>query len=261
MKIFVCIKYVPDTSEVEVELEEDGRAVDTSRFSFDINDADNYAVEEAVLLKEQYGGQVTVLSIGPEDSEIMIRTALAKGADRAIRIEDPRLAAHDPLMVARVLRAAVEEDFDLVLCGCMASDDGHMSVGVAMAQELGVSHAAMVTRVEEQGEGLRVHRELEGGLQEVVDLSLPAVLTIQTGINEPRYASIRGIRSAQKKELTVKDLEGLNLKAEQVDSSASLIKREQLYLPEIVSRAEMIEGEPEEKAEKLAAILKKEGLI
>jgi len=263
MKTFVCIKYVPDTSEADVKLDETGLGVDTSRFSFDINEADNYAVEEAVQIKENHGGEVSVLSIGPQSSEVTIRMALAKGGDDAIRVEDSRIFEHDPLAVAKVLSAAVkDQDYKLILTGCMANDDGNMSVGVAMAEELGIPHASMVKQVEVLDEGkVRAYRELEGGVMEVVELTLPAVLTIQTGINEPRYAPIKGIRQAKKKELKVMSLDDLGLPAEQVDESASKIKLNKMYIPEVEAKAEFIEGEePEEKAEKLAEILQKGGL-
>ncbi len=262
MKTFVCIKYVPDTSEAEVKVNSEGTAVESSRFSFDINDADNYAVEEAVQIQEKNEGAVTVLSIGPKESEVMIRMAMAKGCDDAVRIEDARIAAFDPLMVAKVLAGAIKgQEFDLVLTGCMAADDGQMATGVALAEELGVPHAAMVKKVEILDGKVKVHRELEGGLMEVVEVTLPAVLTIQTGINEPRYAPIRGIRAAQKKELKVVNLDELGVAAGEVDADASKIVLEKLYIPEVVSSAEFIEGEPDEKAEKLASILVKGGLV
>lgn len=262
MKMFVCIKYVPDTSEAEVKVNPDGVTVDSSRFSFDINDADNYAVEESVLIKEAKEGDVTVVSIGPKQSDVMIRMAMAKGCDQAVRIEDDRIAGHDPLMVAKVLAGAIRgQEFDLVLTGCMASDDGHMSTGVALAEELGVNHASMVKKVEVLDGKVRAHRELEGGLLEVVELELPAVLTIQTGINEPRYAPIRGIRQAQKKELKVVSLDDLGVDPASVGSDASMVVLEELYIPEVESSAEFIEGEAEEKAEKLASILVKGGLV
>ncbi len=262
MKSFVCIKYVPDTSEAEVKLNPDGLTVDESRFSFDINDADNYAVEESVLIKEAKGGEVTVLSIGPKQSEVMIRMAMAKGCDQAVRVEDERIAAHDPLMVAKVLAGAIKgQEFDLVLTGCMANDNWNMVTGVALAEELGVNHASMVNKMEILDGKVKVHRELEGGLLEAVELELPAVITIQTGINEPRYAPIRGIRQAQKKELKVVGLDDLGMDSSTVDVDASQIVLEKLYIPEVESSAEFIEGEPEEKAEKLASILHKGGLL
>ncbi len=262
MKIFTCIKYVPDTSEAEVKLNAEGTAVDSSRFSFDINDADNYAVEESVLIKEKYEGSVTVVSIGPKQSDVMIRMAMAKGCDDAIRIEDERIATYDPLMVARVLAGAIkDQEFDLIFTGCMAEDYGQAATGVALAEILGVSHAAYVKKVEVEDGKVKAHRELEGGLMEVVEITLPAVLTIQTGINEPRYAPIRGIRQAQKKELKVMNLDDLGIPAGEVGAEGSLLVLEKLYIPVVESKAEIIEGEPDEKAEKLASILVKGGLV
>ncbi len=262
MKIVVCIKYVPDTSEAEVKINPAGTAVESGRFSFDINDADNYAVEEAILIKENHGGEVTVLSIGSKESEMMIRMALAKGCDRAVRVEDPRIASFDPLMVTRVLAGVIEGlEFDLVLTGCMASDDGHATTGVALAEMLGANHAAMVKKTEIGDGRVKTHRELEGGLMEVMEVNLPAVLTIQTGINEPRYAPFRGIRQAQKKELKVVNLDDLGIPVNTVDVSASRIILEKLFIPEVVSTAEFIEGETEEKVAKLASILLKGGLV
>ncbi len=262
MNTFVFIKRVPDTSEAEVKVDAAGKDVDSSKFSFDINDADNYAVEEAIVIKEAAGGTVKVVSMGPKDGDVMIRMALAKGGDSAIRVDDPRINVVDPLKVAKVLAAVVKgQEFDLLLTGCMAGDDGNMSVGVAMAEELGISHAAMVKKVE-VGEGkVKVYRELEGGLSEVVELDLPAVLTIQTGINEPRYAPIKGIRMAQKKELKVLSLDDLGLSEDEVNEASSLIELKNLYIPEVVSNAEIIEGAPEEKAEILAEKLVKGGLL
>jgi len=262
MKTFVCIKRVPDTSEAEVKVDATGKNVDSSRFSFDINDADNYAVEEAVLIKEAKGGTVQVVCMGPQDADVMIRMALAKGGDSAIRIDDPRINALDPLKVAKVLAAAIKsQGFDLVLTGCMASDDGNTAVGVALAEELGVPHAAMVKKLEVEDGKVKAYRELEGGMAEVVEITLPAVITIQTGINEPRYAPIRGIREAQKKELKVLKIEDLGLAEDEVSAASSLVELQKLYIPEVVSRAEVIEGTPEEKAEIMATKLVKGGLL
>ncbi len=262
MKTFVCIKRVPDTSEAEVKVDAAGKDVDSSKFSFDINDADNYAVEEAVLIKEAKGGTVQVVCMGPSDSDVMIRMALAKGGDSAMRIDDPRINALDPLQAAKALAAAIKgQEFDLVLTGCMSNDNGNMATGVALAEELGVSHAAMVKKLEVEEGKIKAYRELEGGIAEVVEVVLPAVVTIQTGINEPRYAPIRGIRMAQKKELKVLKIEDLGLSEEEVGAAGSLVEMQQFYIPEVVSTAEIIEGEPEEKAEIMATKLVKGGLL
>ena len=262
MKTFVCLKRVPDTSEAEIKIDPTGRGVDSSRFSFGINDADNYAVEEAVLIKEAGGGTVKFICAGPQDADIIIRMALAKGGESAIRIDDERINYRDPLQVAKVLAAVIkQEEFDLVMTGCMSADDSNMSVGVALAEELGVPHAAMVKKVEVADGKVKVQRELEGGLSEVLEMSLPAVLTIQTGINVPRYAPIRGLREAQRKELKVLKLDDLNLSEDEVNEAGSLVELLKLYIPEVVSMAEIIEGAPEEKAEIMAGKLVKGGLL
>ena len=262
MKTFVCIKRVPDTSEAEVKVDSSGKDVDSSKFSFDINDADNYAVEEAIQIKEAQGGTVQLVNVGTQEADMIIRMALAKGADSAMRIDDSRINQLDPLKVAKVLAASLkDQEFDLVLTGCVSNDYGNMSTGVALAEELGVPHAAMVRKVEVQDGKVVVHRELEGGLYEMDELTLPAVLTIQTGINEPRYAPIKGIRQAKKKELKVMSLDDLGVPEDQVNEASSLFELQQFYIPEIESKAEVIEGEPEEKGEILAEKLVKGGLL
>ena len=262
MKTFVCIKRVPDTSEAEVKVDSSGKDVDSSKFSFDINDADNYAVEEAIQIKEAQGGTVQLVNVGTQEADMIIRMALAKGADSAMRIDDSRINQLDPLKVAKVLAASLkDQEFDQVLTGCVSNDCGNMSTGVALAEELGVPHAAMVRKVEVQDGKVVVHRELEGGLYEMDELTLPAVLTIQTGINEPRYAPIKGIRQAKKKELKVMSLDDLGVPEDQVNEASSLFELQQFYIPEIESKAEVIEGEPEEKGEILAEKLVKGGLL
>lgn len=262
MNVFVCIKRVPDTSAAEVKIAPGGKNVEIKGLTFDINEADNYALEESILIKEATGGTVQVLTIGAAEDDVMIRMALAKGGDSAIRIDDPSFKAKDdPLQVAKVLAAAIKgQPFDLVLTGCMANDDSFMSVGVALAEELGVPHAAMVKKVDLIDGKLRVRRELEGGLGEVLEMSLPAVLTIQTGINKPRYALLKGIKAAQKKELKPLKLKDIGLTAEEIENG-SRIELQRFYIPELVSHAEVIEGEPDKKAEILAEKLIKGGII
>ena len=261
MKVLVCIKMVPDTSESDVSVDKSGKDIVTNGLKLDINEADNYAVEEAMQIKEAHEGTVKVLSMAPQSADVMIRMALAKGGESALRIEDPRVNVRNPLQVAKVLAAAVKQDaYDLVLTGCMSSDDKNMSVGVALAEELGYNHAAMVKHVE-VGEGkVTVQRELEGGLLEVTEVALPAVLAVQTGINTPRYAPVRELRQAMKKELKVVNLDELGVEEGQVNEAGSKVEMLGLYHPEVVSNAEMLEGSPEEKAEQIAFKLVKGGL-
>lgn len=262
MKILVCIKMVPDTSEAEVSIDKTGKDITTNGLKFDINEADNYAVEEAMLIKEAHNGAVKVLSMAPQSADVMIRMALAKGGESAIRIEDSRVNVRNPLQVAKVLASVIKnEEFDLVLTGCMSSDDKNMSVGVALAEELGVNHASMVKHVDVGDGKVTVQRELEGGLLEVTEVSLPAVLTVQTGINTPRYAPVRELRQAMKKELKVVNLDDLGVDENQVNEGGSKVKLLGFYLPQVISNAEMLEGSPDEKADKLAFKLMKGGLL
>lgn len=265
MNVVVCVKQVPDTSDpdTEVHIDSSGRDVDRSKFSFVINDADNYAVEEAILLKEKHGGEVTVANIGPETANQVIRMALAKGGDSAIRLEDEKFEFSDAVATARLLAAAVKDlGCDIVMTGCMASDDGYTAVGVALAQVLGLPHAAMVKSVEVVEEGkLKVGREIEGGLIEMIEIQTPCVLTIQTGINEPRYASFKGIRAASKKEIKLMDLAATGLSENEVGEVGSKSVMVQYSMPEIGELAEILEGDAAETSVKLAGILKDKGLV
>ena len=265
MNIAVCVKQVPDTSdpETEVHIDASGRGVDQSKFSFVINDADNFAVEEAILLKEKHGGEVTVINMGSESANQVIKMALAKGGDQAIRLDDEKFAFSDITATARLLASAIKDlGCDLVLTGCMASDDGYGSVGVALAQMLGVPHAAYVKTVEViDDKKLKVGRELEGGLLEMCEIETPCVLTIQTGGNEPRYASFKGIREASKKEIKVMDLAATGLSEDEVGEAGSVAVMTGYSVPEVGEIAEILEGDPAETSGKLAAILKEKGLV
>lgn len=265
MKIVVCVKQVPDTSDpdTEVHIDGTGKGVDQSKFSFVINDADNFAVEEAILLKEKHGGEVTVVNIGSEAANQVVRMALAKGGDSAIRLDDEKFAYSDVVATARLLQAAIKDiECDLVLTGCMATDDGYGAVGVTLAQLMEVPHAAYVKTVEFlDDKRLKVGRELEGGLLEMNEIEMPCVLTIQTGGNEPRYASFKGIREASKKEIKVMDLAATGLAEDQVGEAGSVAVMSQYSVPEVGELAEMLEGDPGETAAKLADVLKEKGLV
>ncbi len=261
MKILVCTKLVPDTSESDVSIDKTGKDIATNGLKFDINEADNYAVEEAILTREAKEGEVDVLCMAPQSADVVIRMALAKGCERALRIEDPRVNVRNPLQAAKVLAAAKDQAYDLIFTGCMSSDDKNMSVGAALAEELGMNHAAMVKHVEIGDGKVTVQRELEGGLLEVSEVALPAVLSVQTGINTPRYAPVRELRKAMKKELKVVNLDDIGVDENQVNEAGSKVELLKLYYPEVISNAEMIEGTPEEKAEQIAFKLVKGGLL
>ena len=202
------------------------------------------------------------MTMGGKDSDDTLRMGLAKGAESAIRLEDPAFEGSDGIATARILASAIKDlEYDLILTGCMASDNWYSVVGPALAEMLEIPHAAMVTHVEVEDNKVKASRELEGGLLEVLDIDLPAVLTIQTGINEPRYASIMGIAKASKKEIALKAAGDLGLSGDEVGTDGSKTKIEEMTLPVQEKMAELIPGAPEEAAEKLSAILKERGLV
>mgnify|MGYP000267586356 CR=1 FL=1 len=261
MKILVTVKEV---AEVEDEFEISGLDVDDRYLDYDLNEWDDYAVEEAVRISEESDDvEVVTVTIGPERSEETIRMALAKGADRALRIWDDDVEAAEFLDVrtkAEILSTVVEEeDPDLVLSGVQADDDGFGATGVSLADALGFEWAAVVNDLELDVEErvASVHRELEGGVEELTDVELPAVLTIQTGINEPRYASLRGIRQAQRKEITPMTLDDLGLSADVAESDLEIVD---MYEPESESDATLFEGSAEDTAGQLAEVLRDGGV-
>jgi electron transfer flavoprotein beta subunit len=258
--IIVCVKRVPETTEADVVIEKSGRDIDKSGLVFDLNEWDRYAVEEAILLKEKQGGKVTVLTVGEEKSYESLQKCLAMGADDAIRLTDPAFNGSDGYATAKVLAEAIRKiNYDLILTGAQAEDDGYGQVGVVLAEMLGIPHAALVNRIEVQDNHVKVHRELEGGLEDVFEILLPAVLTIQTGINEPRYVSLLGIRKAAKKEIKVIRASDLDLKAGDIGPAGSDIRLEKVFLPQVGEGAEILEGKPEEVALKIFDILKDKG--
>lgn len=263
MQIVVCCKRVPDTAEADVQIDSSGSGIVTDRLVYTLNEADNYALEEALLIREKHGGSIVLISVGPRAAEEVLRMGLAKGADRAVRIDDAELVGADASVIARLLSRAIEPlKPDLILCGSQASDDGQGLIGVMLAARLGLPHAAYVSRV-----GLReqsdvkttaVWRELEGGLLEKNEIPLPAVITVQTGINTPRYASIMGIKRAQAKELKVATLGDLGAGPADTVPDTELV---QLAVPKAERHAEMLTGDVNESSARLAAILKERGLV
>jgi electron transfer flavoprotein beta subunit len=260
MNIVVCVKRVPETAEADLKIGPDKKAIVEEGLAFQINESDNYALEQALLIKEDLGGEVTVLTLGPEASEEVLRMSMAKGADTAVRLADDAFLGGDAVATAGALGAAIKEmEYDLVLTGCMASDDGATAVGVALAEILGIPHATYVVQMEVEDGRATVGRELEGGLIEKLDVTLPAVVTIQTGINEPRYASIMGIAKASKREIARKSVSDLGLSAAGVGSAGSRTVIEGFEYPPAGEGAEMLEGTPAEASGKLAQVLKEKG--
>lgn len=260
MNIIVCIKRVPDTADADITIDKSGKDIDKGGLAFDLNEWDSYAIEEAILLKEKLGGTVTVFSVGGEDSNESLRKCLAMGADDAVRLSDPAFAGSDGFVTARILAEAIRKrPYDLILTGTQAEDDGYGQVGVVMAEMLSIPHVSIVNRIDAEEKKIKAHRELEGGLEEVVEVDLPALLTIQTGINEPRYVSIMGIRKVAKKEIKTLGTADLNLKSEEVGFAGSDIQLDKVFLPPVGEGAELLAGKPEEIAQKVFDILKEKG--
>lgn len=262
LDIIVCVKHVPETAEAEIKIDATGKAIENTGLVFDINEWDDYALEEAVRIKERLGGTVTAVTVGLEDADSTLRKCLARGADNAIRVADPKIEGSDGYAIAKILNSVIKDlPSDLVLTGALSGDDGYTMVGPILAEMLGIQHATMVKKVALDNGVAKVNRELEGGLEETVEVRLPAVLSVQTGINEPRYVSIMGIRKAMKKEIKVLGLADIGLSENDVGEQGSWIKIERLYLPPVEKQAQFIEGTPEEAAAKIAEVLKARGLI
>jgi electron transfer flavoprotein beta subunit len=254
MKIAVCIKQVP-TREWQPRLNDDKTWIREADASFEMNEPDAYALEEALRLKEKHGGEVVVCSAGPSRVAQVIREALARGADRAIHVEDDALASADGFVTSAALAAAMkDEKFDLVLTGLQSDDQGFAQVGVILAEKLGLPHATIIMEVEvaDTSGGLRVKRELEGGWFQWVAMPLPAVLTIQSGINQLRYATLKGIMAAKKKEIR---------KAAPAAGTAAKQKIVSLYVPEKTKRTQIIGGSPAEAAKELVKRLREEARV
>ena len=263
MKILVTVKEV---AEVDDEFEISGLDIDEASLEYDLNEWDDYAVEEAVQIAEASDDDVEVVTVtvGPERAEETVRMALAKGADRGVRVWDDAFEGAQFLDVgtkADVIAAVAEaEEPDLILSGVQASDDSNGATGVALAERLDLEWAAVVNDLDLDAEAgiASVHRELEGGIEELTDVELPAVLTIQTGINEPRYASLRGIRQAQRKPLETESLGDIGLDASVVDSP---VERTSMYEPESESDAVVWDGSADETAGELAELLREKGVV
>ena len=260
MDIIVCIKRVPETAEADIVLDDTGVGIEQEDLVFDINEWDNYAMEAAIQIKEEVGGSITVVTVGDEEAEDTLRRALAMGGDRALHLSDEAFLGGDPYAIARALHGALKgTSFDLLLTGVQAGDDGYGQVGSILAELFNLAHACMVNHLEVEGSKLHVHRELEGGLEEACEIEMPAVLSIQTGINEPRYVSIMGIRKARKKELREIDVQEVGLNSDELGSAGSLIEIKEMYLPPAEKQAEMLGGSLDEISEKVVGILKEKG--
>ena len=252
MRIAVCVKQVV-TREWQLRVAESGTWIRDSDASFELNEPDAYALEEALRLKEKHSGEVVVCSAGPARAAQVIREALARGADRAIHVESDALATADAVTVATALADAVrDEKFDLVLTGLQSDDQGFGQVGVVLAEKLGMPHATIIMEVQASDAGLRVKRELEGGWFQWVSLPLPALLTIQSGINQLRYATLKGIMAAKKKEIR---------KVVPSPPGETLQRILKVSFPEKAKQTQMISGSAAEAAKQLVAKLRDEARV
>ncbi|MGD9332625.1 MAG: electron transfer flavoprotein subunit beta/FixA family protein [Desulfobacterales bacterium] len=259
MEILVCVKRVPDTSENEIELNGAGNDIDRDDLVFSVNEWDNYAVEEALQIVDKVGGSVTVVSVGDDESEEVIRREMAMGADKGILLSDDAFEGADGHGVAAILKAAVDQgNYDLILTGAQA-DDGAAQVGGMLAAMMDVPFASLVNHIDTDGDKLKIAREIEGGHQEMHDISLPCVLSIQTGINEPRYVGIRGIRKVASVEIPVLGAADLGLDPAAVGGGGARVRRADYFLPDMGDGAEILEGSTEEIIDKLIELLKAKG--
>ncbi len=252
MKILVCMKQVPQ-KDAPLKLNEAGTWI-REDVSYEVNEPDAYALEEALRQKEKHGGEVVVITAGPARAQQALREALAKGADRAIHLEDPAFVGLDAYNTARAFAEAIkQEQFDLIFTGLQSDDYGYAQTGVILAELLGWPHATIIMQIEKNDAGIRVKRELEAGYFQFVQMPLPAVLTIQSGINKLRYATLIGIKQAKNKPLrkvTLDEVKGAIAENRQ--------KIERLYVPQKTKKTEKIEGPPAEVAKKIVEKLKNE---
>ena len=253
MKIIVCIKQVPAK---DAPLAIAGNWIKESDIGFEMNEPDSYALEEALRLKEKHGGEVIALSLGPERVKQTIKEALAKGADRGIHIADDNFAQLDPLGSAQVLAAAIaKQNADLLLTGLQSDDHGFGQTGVLLAGLLNLPHATIIMQIDVQDGKMKLKRELEAGWFQHIECPLPAVLSIQSGINKVRYATIKGIMDAKKKEITTLTRESLGVSLEPTQ------RVEKIYVPEKTKKTEYLTGTPKEIAGQLVEKLKFEARV
>lgn len=260
MKVMVCLKQVPH-QDARLEVRSDGSWIQEDNIKFEINSYDTYALEEALRLKDADGDtEVFVVSLGPDRVTQSLRTALGMGADRAVHVNDPAVEGSDALGIAKTLAAVAKaESADLIFCGLMSDDGNFAAVPPMLAELLDIPSATGVLKTEVNGQ-VRVNRELEGGALEVVEMPTPCLLAIQTGANQVRYASLKGIMQAKKKPLDVKTAAELGV-ADQVGADNAKAKIEKIYIPPKSDSAEILEGGTGEVVAQLVTKIKELGLL
>jgi|SRR5579863_76766 len=260
MEILVCARRVPDTSENEIALNSDGNDIERDELVYSINEPDNYAVEEALQIVARVGGNVTVATVGAEDDEEILRREMAMGANHGVLITDDAFAGSDARGIATILKAFVQKgSYDLILTGVQA-EDGGAQVGGMLAALLDYPFASLVNSIEVvDGEKLKISREIEGGNKEISGIDLPCVLSIQTGINEPRYVGMKGIRQVASIPIPTYGATELALGASTVGAAAAKVTRVDYFVPALGKSAEMLEGTREENIEKLLELVAAKG--
>ncbi len=260
MNIIVCLKQVPDT-ETQIKIGSDAKSIVTDDIKWVMNPYDEFGVEEALRLKEKFGGEVTMVCLGPKRGTETIRTALAMGADKGILVSDEALEGSDSLAIAKALAAAIKDlEYDLIFTGQRGVDDDMGTVGASLAEFLGIPQLSLIIQVDvaEDGKSVKVTRPVEGQAL-VIESSLPALITAQKGLNEPRYASLPGIMKAKKKPLEEKTLADLGLDSSEFGEGSRKVKILELTPPPEREGGKIIEGEtPQEKAAELAKLLHEE---
>ena len=260
MDILVCVRRVPDTSENEIELNRAGNDIDREDLVYSINEPDNYAVEEALQIVQRAGGDITVVTVGSDEDEEVLRRQLAMGASHGVLLSDEAFAGSDGRGIAAILAAFVRQrHFDLILTGVQA-EDGAAQVGGMLAALLDYPFASLVNSIDVVApRTLKVSREIEGGNNEINEIDLPCVLSIQTGINEPRYVGMRGIRQVASVPIPKLGAAELALAPEMAGAGAAKVKRLDYFAPPAGKGAEMLQGSREEVAGRLMELLKSKG--
>jgi len=260
VEILVCARRVPDTSENEIELNSAGNDIERDELVYSINEPDNYAVEEALQIVARVGGHVTVATVGGEDDEEILRREMAMGANHGVLITDDAFSGSDGKGIATILTAFVQRDhYDLILTGVQA-EDGAAQVGGMLAAMLDYPFASLVTSIEVlEGKKLKVSREIEGGNKEMNEIDLPCVLSIQTGINEPRYVGMRGIRQVASVPIPTFSASALGLDPSAVGEAAAKVKRVDYFVPVLGKGAEILHGTREENIDKVLELVAAKG--
>ena len=263
MDILVCMKQVPDT-EAKIVVNPEGTGIVTDGIKYVMNPYDEFAVEEALKIKEKSGGSVTIVCMGPQRATEAIRTGLAMGADKGVHLNDAAFEGGDSYATAKGLAAAIKPlSYDLILGGKQAVDEDNAQVYAALAEMLGISHVSVVTNLDiaDDGKSAVAQREVEGGSKEMIQVSLPAFVACQKGLNEPRYASLPGIMKAKKKPIDVVDLAASGLSADEAGAQGAKVQATKYSLPPEREAGKVLEGEAEEVAAQVVKLLREEAKI